>query len=756
MPTNKKEFNEKEYYEKYAGEITCAYISDIRLNEKGKEVCQAKRSKEREKYILRELTDDVVLIECPKDMLAIEFETHDSTGKKHITKDKIKEFVKETAKRCKRFKLDYCVCSHGGTSDYVYICNIENLIEGREKECKKELAKKIIPKDAIDFLDLSNLGKTLIPIINRPHWKRSKYNGEIHKIIDGTNPDRQNNKLPDVIIQKTIYENRPEVKKENYEYEEDINSIQLTDIISTSSLKRRGNEYQGSNPWHGSDSGTNFTVNTLKNVWHCFRCNVGGSSAQAIALNRGIISSCDEKLGSEKFKQVLNIAQNEYGLKIKKEKDTKEKIQEKILNFIDKSDLAEKIWEVQPYFYDKSGCFWLWRNDLFKWERVDDVEILNMVSSKSYANTVKSNEKQEIIEAMKQYGRLKKPKEIGKRWIQFRDTIYDLETDEEFKATPKYLITNPIPWELGKTGETPTIDRIFEEWVGKNNVQTLYEIIAYCMLPDYPLHRIFCFVGSGLNGKGKFLELLRNFIGNENCCSTELDTLLNSRFEVTRLNKKLVCQMGETNFNEMSKTSMLKKLSGGDLIGFEIKGKTPFEGLNYAKIIIATNSLPSTTDKTIGFYRRWLIVDFPYQFSEKKDILSDIPEEEMNALAFKCLGYLRLLLEKREFHNEGSIEDRMQKYEERSNPIEKFVEEYCDTSDPEVYITKSQFSKRLSEWLKSNGYRSLSDVEITKRMKKMGFEEDRKYINWYYGEKFDKIRARVWLGIKFNSDKWDK
>ncbi len=87
------------------------------------------------------------------------------------------------------------------------------------------------------------------------------------------------------------------------------------------------------------------------------------------------------------------------------------------------------------------------------------------------------------------------------------------------------------------------MDRIFEEWVGKKNIQQLYEILAYSLIPDYPIHRIFCFIGSGLNGKSCFLNLLRKFIGTKNCCSTELDTLISSRFEVTRLHKKLVCQM---------------------------------------------------------------------------------------------------------------------------------------------------------------------------------------------------------------------
>tara|TARA_R100001530_G_scaffold113893_1_gene80854 strand:- start:137 stop:940 length:804 start_codon:yes stop_codon:yes gene_type:complete len=258
-----------------------------------------------------------------------------------------------------------------------------------------------------------------------------------------------------------------------------------------------------------------------------------------------------------------------------------------------------------------------------------------------------------------------------------------------------------------------------------------------------------------MNGKSKFLELLRNFLGEENCCSTELDTLLSSKWEITRLHKKLACQMGETNFSEMKKTSMLKKLSGGDLIGFEYKRKDPFEDTNYAKILISTNSLPATTDKTRGFYRRWLIIDFPNEFTEKKDILSEIPEEEYEALVFKSIAYLRLLLQKREFTNEGSIEERMKKYEDASNPLKKFIEEYCSVGDINAEVTKSQFEKQLNNWLKSTGQRTLSSIEITKRMRNEEFEDGRGYIDWYNGENHSKKLVRIWKGIKFKGNMTD-
>jgi putative DNA primase/helicase len=416
--------------------------------------------------------------------------------------------------------------------------------------------------------------------------------------------------------------------------------------------------------------------------------------------------------------------------------------------FLNMEDLAERIYHYHPYFYDKAGLFWLWDKYHYRWDVVDDTDILNMIKANSTANTVKSKDRQEILESMKQFGRTKIPEPIRTTWIQFKGQIVDIMTGERFHAEPKYFVTNPIPWDLHKENfeNTPNMDRIFEEWVGKENIKLLYEILAYCLLPDYPLNRIFCFVGSGMNGKSKYLELLRKFVGDPNCASTELDTLITSRFEVTRLHRKLVCQMGETDFGELTKTSMLKKLTGGDLIGYEYKNKTPFEDKNYAKIIISTNNLPTTSDKTIGFYRRWCIIDFPNMFSEKKDILNDIPDEEYNCLSLKVISYLKELLERRNFTNEGTIEERKEKYESKSNFLEQFIR-LSTEEDMDSYITKAEFFRRFSAWGKENRHREMSETSIGIAMKKMGIESSTKHLDWLHDGAGG--NARVWLGIKW-------
>ena len=422
-----------------------------------------------------------------------------------------------------------------------------------------------------------------------------------------------------------------------------------------------------------------------------------------------------------------------------------------IQHFTNKRNLAKQFLDYYPIHYNSAKIWWVWNHKKFSWEIQDEVDLLNKVDDNvERVDTIVNKEKTEIIEALRQEGRKRKPKEPGKNWIQFKDVLIDIKTEETIIATPEYFVTNPIPFKIGETEATPTMDKLFTEWVGKEYVDTLYEILAYCCLPDYPIHRIFCFIGSGCNGKSQFLKLLRKFIGESNCCSTELDTLLNSRFEKTRLYKKLVCQMGETNFNEMSQTSLLKKLSGGDLIGFEFKNKDPFESENYAKIIIATNTLPSTTDKTLGFYRRWMIIDFPNRFEETNgDIVDSIPEVEYNNLAKKSIQILKRLTTEYNFTNEGTIEERADKYEEKSNPFEKFWADRI-VEDYDSYIFKFEFKKEFDSWCRNHGFRKLSDIEIKHKMDLKGIATARKE---YISSDGETKRYNSWVGITFTTNK---
>ncbi|MGQ4876545.1 MAG: phage/plasmid primase, P4 family [Promethearchaeia archaeon] len=595
---------------------------------------------------------------------------------------------------------------------------------------------KIFDKDLNTLADIQGEGKYVIGAGS------THPNGNKYEIIDNSNIkflhyseilallERYDEKRKKKEIKKPEYKNEP-----NNIIDKIKNSISMEDLLSEFGVDTSKNP--SNCPLHSSKGGK--CLGWDHDTAHCFHCDGSWN-----------IFSFVKEMKKLNSKEAIDFLAKKAGLEEELKEERKNWAKKKKLGEIfTRKGQAKQFKKTQPYFYDKSGLFWIWNENKLCWEINDDIDVLNFIEEKGGAiDIISSRSRTEILNSLKQEGRKNIPKKMEKTWIQFKDKIYDIKSGKNFEASPEYFITNPIPYKVSGDPRTPIMDKIFEEWVGKKYVKTLYEIISYCLLPDYPINRLFCFIGGGLNGKSKFLELLRKFVGENNVCSTELDTLINSRFEVTRLHKKLVCQMGETNFNEFSKTSILKKLTGGDLIGFEYKNKTPFEDINYAKILIATNNLPTTTDKTIGFYRRWMIIDFPNKFSEKKDILGEIPEQEYNNLATKSIILLNELLNKREFNEEGSPEERMEKYESKSDFLGKFLDLFTK-EDLEGYITKSDFFKKFKDWSVENRHRIMSEKSIGLAMNKIGIEHGRKHFDWMNDGKGG--QARVWFGISWKN-----
>lgn len=407
---------------------------------------------------------------------------------------------------------------------------------------------------------------------------------------------------------------------------------------------------------------------------------------------------------------------------------------------------VELFYSNNAFFYDKTGMFWFWKNN--RYEQVDDIDVMNMLDDSLgfMGQTVNSKLKSNYMEAFRRVGRKKTPKDAPNKWVQFNDKAISLKSGKIYNVTPDYFFTNPIPWDIGESEDTPIMDKLIVEWVGEKYKQTVYEIISYCCYTDYPIHMIICLIGCGRNGKSKFLGLINNFIGKENICSTELDTLLDSRFESFKLYKKLVCTMGETNFGVISKTSLLKKLTGQDLIGFEYKHKKPFDDHNYAKILISSNSLPPSEDTSEGFFRRWLILDFPNIFPEGKDILKEIPDTEYPNLARKITIILPKLLEKGRFTHQGTIEERTKKYILSSNPLSLFINLFCE-KDFNSYLRYSELYMAYRRFLhlikhrkisarEFNDVLALEGLEIVRTTKKI----DGNYVNGKFVEGVDFVK----------------
>lgn len=492
-------------------------------------------------------------------------------------------------------------------------------------------------------------------------------------------------------------------------------------VIDLHTLTQDGAEFHGPHPIHGSEGGQNFWVNVEKGVWHCFRHHTGGNALTWCAVKHGLIKCEDatpKALTGKLFIDTAKLYEEESGEKVL----TQENFYDQVHSIATFEAIAKKLVFDLGVYYDENQLWWLWNQNDTVWKIADETDIMNIVDSAIQFNssTLESKVKGIILEGLKREGRKNKPRELGANEIQFKDKIINLDTMIVTTATKEVFALNPIPWPLAENSETPTMDKLMREWVDDKK-DLLYETIAFAIAPQYFIHRIICLTGSGRNGKSQFLGVLRKFLGPQNYTSSDLELLCESRFEASKLYRKLVCFMGETNFAIIKKTSMIKRLTGQDVIGIEFKGKKAFDTESYAKIFMATNSLPETLDKTEGFYRRWLIVDFNHKFEEKANIIDLIPPEEYSALATKSIRLLNKLRKDCFFSGEGSVADRKKAYEFRANPISQYLAlEYVKDVNGDVPFF--EFFDGLTAFLGARGFRLMTKRAVSDCLEELGYE----------------------------------
>ena len=105
------------------------------------------------------------------------------------------------------------------------------------------------------------------------------------------------------------------------------------------------------------------------------------------------------------------------------------------------------------------------------------------------------------------------------------------------------------------------------------------------------------------------------------------------------------------------------------------------------------------------------------------DILKDIPDVEFRNLSRRCIIILKDLWKKREFANEGDIENRRKRYEEKSNPLGMFIKENCEIGVNEE-MPFFIFYEDYITWLDERGYRKISKKELSNQLDNEGYETE--------------------------------
>lgn len=502
--------------------------------------------------------------------------------------------------------------------------------------------------------------------------------------------------------------------------------------------EQRGDEHWGAHPIHGSSKGkegSNFNVNPVKGVWHCYRCDTGGDALSLIAMLNGLVQ-CEDckpgffstKEGKEVFLKAKKIGTQKYGFE-----DTRlllfgggkrygellvQNIVEYIMQeckFITVRDSTGRLPHIYAY---EDGYYKLFGEDLI---------ILQL--KKIFNNQgipYKTRYKNEILDYIKTENIVERD-EINppKHLLNFNNGIYNVNTQKLIPHNSNYYFLYKIPWDYKPKAKCPKIMKYLESTLKPEFIELTQEIFGYCLMFDYRHAAIFYLYGTGGNGKKIWTKMLEHMLGAKNVANKSIDSLIRFRFTSALLYGKLANICGELTTSVLSDTDMLKSLSGGDSIQAEFKGKDGFDFENRAKVITACNSIPYCKDMTDGWYQRQYIIPFLEKFRHTKqedtELLDKllIQKEMEGLLAWSLIGMHRLLKNKR-FSYPLDKEERYLMYRENTRYfVQKF---YIKTNEFSDILKSDGIYENYIKWCKKNSVpinsknslgRTLTNMKIT-------------------------------------------
>ena len=309
-----------------------------------------------------------------------------------------------------------------------------------------------------------------------------------------------------------------------------------------------------------------------------------------------------------------------------------------------------------------------------------------------------------------------------RRWAPHIEAVRTVASSETFaiaeeiragKPQEPWAFLSGLPVEYNPEAEPQAFLRFLKEILPEERDRMTVQEIFGSFLYRGPVDRSFFFFGEGANGKSTLIKVMKAFLGDENVSTRSLQELMSNRFAKADLYGKLANLYYDVPSVALLSTGDFKALTSGDPMTAERKFRDSFQFENYAKMVFSGNAIPQTKDETDAFFRRWVILSFPFQFLPaetvnrkiaegeitdnirvavpQENLLQELtsPRELSGILNWALEGLHRLFDHGFHFSSELTIEETHERYLMLSNTVHAFVTEKCElTGDPDDYVDK--------------------------------------------------------------------
>ncbi len=313
----------------------------------------------------------------------------------------------------------------------------------------------------------------------------------------------------------------------------------------------------------------------------------------------------------------------------------------------------------------------------------------------------------------------------------------DLHTGKLCEHRREDYITKLCPVEYQPDAPCPTwlktLDRIFD---GDHDVTGyLQRFIGYCLTGDVSEQIFNIWHGVGANGKSTVANALMEMLGPDYAMKAAADLLLQKYGNehptaLTDLHGKRFVACIETDDGRRMAESLVKELTGGDIIRARRMREDYWEFSPTHKVVLACNHRPTVRGTDHAIWRRLRLVPFsvvipPHE--RDKHLPAKLRAELAGILAWAVRGCLDW--QRQGLGEPKAVVEATAEYQTAEDTLRNFIQDCC-TTGPGARVKAAALLDSYREW---SGDRHITVRKLTGILTEVGIQ---KYTNnglWYRG-----------------------
>lgn len=297
--------------------------------------------------------------------------------------------------------------------------------------------------------------------------------------------------------------------------------------------------------------------------------------------------------------------------------------------------LAEYMISNEPMFTNGFNIY-AYKDGVYK--AIEERFIYKKIYSLMLLDTNKTTAKaKEVVESIKTITYTNEVNNHCKQYVNVKNGVINLDTRKLEKHNPKFKTTLQFQAnymndkEFNKAFENSTFNKFLNTTLSNANIITLQECFGLILSPHAKeVQKAFIFLGNGSNGKSAVAEIITKLVGGNSFMSCLGLSDFEKKFDLANIEGKFLNMNIDDESVSLEKTGKFKSIIAGDAVDIEKKGKDKVSYIPNLTCIIGLNKLPSTGDRSHGFYRRQYIIPFNQTFGTKEEVANGTATQVKN------------------------------------------------------------------------------------------------------------------------------